>query len=74
MLQYVADPCSDDYTYAYLNRPDVQKALHANVTKLDYVWRSCRYIYSAPSFLLDTHTRESAHTATDTETDTLLDT
>ncbi|KAH9774352.1 serine carboxypeptidase-like 40 [Citrus sinensis] len=27
------DPCSDYYVYAYLNRPDVQQALHANVTK-----------------------------------------
>ncbi|RVX00406.1 Serine carboxypeptidase-like 40 [Vitis vinifera] len=32
------DPCSDYYVYAYLNRADVQKALHANVTKLKYDW------------------------------------
>ncbi|OMO69707.1 Peptidase S10, serine carboxypeptidase, partial [Corchorus capsularis] len=24
------DPCSDNYVYAYLNRADVQEALHAN--------------------------------------------
>ncbi|CAA2970134.1 serine carboxypeptidase-like 40, partial [Olea europaea subsp. europaea] len=35
------DPCSDDYVYMYLNRPDVQEALHANVTKLHYNWQSC---------------------------------
>ncbi|CAK9147525.1 unnamed protein product [Ilex paraguariensis] len=35
------DPCSDNYVYAYLNRPDVQKALHANVTKLNYDWEPC---------------------------------
>ncbi|KAG6792862.1 hypothetical protein POTOM_002022 [Populus tomentosa] len=32
------DPCSDYYVYAYLNRPDVQEAMHANVTKLTYDW------------------------------------
>ncbi|GAA0175326.1 serine protease [Lithospermum erythrorhizon] len=37
----VFDPCSDYYVYAYLNRPDVQNALHANVTKLDYDWHPC---------------------------------
>ncbi|KAL1559579.1 Serine carboxypeptidase-like 40, variant 2 [Salvia divinorum] len=35
------DPCSDYYVYAYLNRPDVQKALHANVTKMSYDWEPC---------------------------------
>uniref|UniRef100_A0A5B7A9P3 Carboxypeptidase n=1 Tax=Davidia involucrata TaxID=16924 RepID=A0A5B7A9P3_DAVIN len=35
------DPCSDYYVYAYLNWPDVQKALHANVTKLKYDWEPC---------------------------------
>ncbi|KAK2968265.1 hypothetical protein RJ640_027654, partial [Escallonia rubra] len=35
------DPCSDYYVYAYLNRHDVQMALHANVTKLDHDWEPC---------------------------------
>nr|DAD42467.1 TPA_asm: hypothetical protein HUJ06_000697 [Nelumbo nucifera] len=35
------DPCTDYYVYAYLNRPDVQNALHANVTKLKYDWQPC---------------------------------
>ncbi|XP_024464344.1 serine carboxypeptidase-like 40 isoform X2 [Populus trichocarpa] len=35
------DPCSDSYVLAYLNRPDVQEAMHANVTKLAYDWQPC---------------------------------
>ena len=40
-LQVVIDPCSEYYVYAYLNREDVQEALHANVTKLKYDWEPC---------------------------------
>ncbi|KAK4379735.1 hypothetical protein RND71_001597 [Anisodus tanguticus] len=39
--QQVFDPCSDDYVIAYMNRLDVQKALHANVTKIKYNWQPC---------------------------------
>nr|XP_023897133.1 serine carboxypeptidase-like 40 [Quercus suber] len=35
------DPCSTNYMYVYLNRPDVQEALHANVTKLTHDWELC---------------------------------
>ncbi|KAK9663830.1 hypothetical protein RND81_14G001200 [Saponaria officinalis] len=35
------DPCASDYTEIYLNRPDVQAALHANVTKIPYRWTHC---------------------------------
>lgn len=35
------DPCSEHYVEAYMNRPDVQEALHANVTRLPYPWQSC---------------------------------
>ncbi|XWS39587.1 hypothetical protein CRYUN_Cryun18bG0068100 [Craigia yunnanensis] len=38
------DPCSTDYTEIYLNRPDVQKALHANVTKMSYPWAHCSVV------------------------------
>jgi len=37
------DPCASDYTEAYLNIPEVQKALHANVTKIPYPWTHCRF-------------------------------
>ncbi|KAE9616258.1 putative carboxypeptidase D [Lupinus albus] len=42
----VNDPCTDDYVKAYLNRGDVQEALHANVTKLKYTWELCSSIIS----------------------------
>ncbi|XP_050211068.1 serine carboxypeptidase-like 40 [Mercurialis annua] len=35
------DPCSDNYVYAYMNRADVQLALHANVTRLNFTWNLC---------------------------------
>ncbi|WJX95465.1 hypothetical protein P8452_76783 [Trifolium repens] len=35
------DPCASDYTAAYLNRQEVQKALHANVTNIPYPWSHC---------------------------------
>lgn len=35
------DPCNDYYVYAYMNRADVQLALHANVTKLNFAWDLC---------------------------------
>ncbi|XP_042423173.1 serine carboxypeptidase II-3-like [Zingiber officinale] len=35
------DPCTSNYVEAYLNNPKVQKALHANVTKLNYTWSGC---------------------------------
>ncbi|KAL3591714.1 hypothetical protein D5086_010354 [Populus alba] len=35
------DPCASDYTEIYMNRPAVQAALHANVTKIPYPWTHC---------------------------------
>lgn len=35
------DPCSDNYVHAYLNRREVQEALHANVTRLLHDWEAC---------------------------------
>ncbi|XP_057503735.1 serine carboxypeptidase 1-like [Actinidia eriantha] len=35
------DPCSGNYVNFYLNIPQVQKALHANVTGLPYPWQIC---------------------------------
>ncbi|KAI3516898.1 hypothetical protein L1887_16036 [Cichorium endivia] len=35
------DPCQSEYTDSYLNRKDVQAALHANTTKIPYPWSHC---------------------------------
>ncbi|XP_024037450.1 serine carboxypeptidase-like 25 isoform X3 [Citrus clementina] len=35
------DPCTEKYAEIYYNRPDVQKALHANKTKIPYKWTAC---------------------------------
>lgn len=35
------DPCTAEYAEVYFNRPDVQAALHANVTKIGYNWTHC---------------------------------
>ncbi|XP_047937684.1 serine carboxypeptidase 1-like [Salvia hispanica] len=35
------DPCSDVYATTYLNSPQVQKALHANITALPGPWALC---------------------------------
>ncbi|KAL5582164.1 hypothetical protein UlMin_014606 [Ulmus minor] len=35
------DPCTEKYAEIYYNRPDVQKALHANATKIPYIWTAC---------------------------------
>jgi len=41
------DPCSDYYVHFYLNQPDVQRALHANVTKLTHDWEACSDVISS---------------------------
>ncbi|KZV29254.1 serine carboxypeptidase II-3-like [Dorcoceras hygrometricum] len=35
------DPCSGNYVSVYLNTPEVQKALHANVTGISGPWGDC---------------------------------
>ncbi|KAF8407431.1 hypothetical protein HHK36_006564 [Tetracentron sinense] len=35
------DPCLQNYATTYFNRPDVQEALHANVTKIPRPWSLC---------------------------------
>ncbi|KAH7415987.1 hypothetical protein KP509_14G069900 [Ceratopteris richardii] len=35
------DPCLENYAEVYFNRPDVQKALHANTTGISYNWTAC---------------------------------
>ncbi|KAL2509769.1 Serine carboxypeptidase-like 34 [Forsythia ovata] len=50
------DPCLSDYTEIYMNRPDVQKALHANITRIPYPWTHCSnnitFWSDAPSSIL----------------------
>lgn len=40
------DPCTENYAEKYYNRPDVQKALHANTTRIPYKWTACRFFFS----------------------------
>ncbi|KAI3846218.1 hypothetical protein MKW92_031860 [Papaver armeniacum] len=35
------DPCSQNHATTYFNRPDVQEALHANVTNISRSWSLC---------------------------------
>lgn len=35
------DPCTEKYAEIYYNRQDVQRALHANTTKIPYRWTAC---------------------------------
>uniref|UniRef100_A0A0D9ZWH6 Carboxypeptidase n=1 Tax=Oryza glumipatula TaxID=40148 RepID=A0A0D9ZWH6_9ORYZ len=35
------DPCTERYSTEYYNRPEVQRALHANVTGINYTWATC---------------------------------
>ncbi|GAB4828678.1 Serine carboxypeptidase-like 25 [Ancistrocladus abbreviatus] len=35
------DPCTEKHAEVYYNRADVQKALHANATKIPYKWTAC---------------------------------
>ncbi|PIA38591.1 hypothetical protein AQUCO_02700064v1 [Aquilegia coerulea] len=35
------DPCTERHSKVYFNRPEVQKALHANVTGISYSWETC---------------------------------
>ncbi|KAG0498920.1 hypothetical protein HPP92_003611 [Vanilla planifolia] len=35
------DPCTENYATVYYNTPNVQRALHANTTGLNYTWQTC---------------------------------
>ncbi|KAK2992953.1 hypothetical protein RJ640_007335 [Escallonia rubra] len=35
------DPCTENYAEKYYNRPDVQRAMHANSTGIPYKWTAC---------------------------------
>lgn len=36
------DPCTENYAEIYYNRPEVQRAMHANHTVIPYKWTACR--------------------------------
>ncbi|KAL5711404.1 Serine carboxypeptidase-like 27 [Ranunculus cassubicifolius] len=38
------DPCTERHSKVYFNRPEVQKALHANITGIPYTWDTCSNI------------------------------
>ncbi|KAJ9684572.1 hypothetical protein PVL29_016845 [Vitis rotundifolia] len=38
------DPCTERYSEVYFNLPEVQTALHANVTQISYPWSTCSNI------------------------------
>nr|XP_023897455.1 serine carboxypeptidase-like 35 [Quercus suber] len=48
------DPCTEDYVEKYFNREDVQRALHANVTKLPYPYTTCSGVISGWNDSADT--------------------
>ncbi|XP_074366226.1 serine carboxypeptidase-like 27 [Apium graveolens] len=35
------DPCTERHSEVYFNIPEVQKAFHANITKIPYPWKTC---------------------------------
>ncbi|KAK9168904.1 hypothetical protein Syun_001044 [Stephania yunnanensis] len=35
------DPCTERYSKVYFNLPEVQRAMHANVTGIPYAWDTC---------------------------------
>uniref|UniRef100_A0A9I9DTS0 Carboxypeptidase n=1 Tax=Cucumis melo TaxID=3656 RepID=A0A9I9DTS0_CUCME len=52
------DPCTEAYANKFFNREDVQRALHANVTKLSYPYTPCSGVIQrwtdSPSSILPT--------------------
>ncbi|XP_028784511.1 serine carboxypeptidase-like 40 [Neltuma alba] len=42
----VLDACNEYYVIAYMNKEEVQEALHANVTKVKYEWAPCSDVIS----------------------------
>lgn len=39
------DTCTERHSTVYYNRPEVQRALHANVTGINYTWATCRCVH-----------------------------
>jgi len=54
------DPCINNHVSTYLNTPEVQKELHANVTHLDHMWTHCSNVLhwtDSPSTVLPIYRR-----------------
>ena len=51
--RYGYDPCTENYAEKYYNQPEVQKAMHANVTGIPYRWTACRYLSLFPISLYE---------------------
>ncbi|VFQ63865.1 unnamed protein product [Cuscuta campestris] len=58
----IGDPCLPDYTKVYLNRPEVQKALHINKTHLPYSWDECIGGLKSDGPLKDPYATKNFHT------------
>ncbi|KAG0496355.1 hypothetical protein HPP92_001046 [Vanilla planifolia] len=43
------DPCIGNYATVYFNNPEVQRALHANITGLNYTWELCSPVITTSS-------------------------
>ncbi|CAH2061311.1 unnamed protein product [Thlaspi arvense] len=41
LVEEEEDPCTESYAEIYYNRPDVQRAMHANLTAIPYKWTAC---------------------------------
>jgi serine carboxypeptidase-like clade 2 len=48
------DPCTESHSTVYYNRPDVQRARHANVTGINYTWVTCRFVPTLMAKLMHT--------------------
>jgi len=49
------DPCTENYAEIYYNRPEVQRAMHANHTAIPYKWTACRYSHCSSTLKLLNH-------------------
>jgi serine carboxypeptidase-like clade 2 len=49
------DPCTVSHSTVYYNRPEVQRALHANLTGINYPWATCRFVRGVHVWLFQLH-------------------
>ena len=51
-LSRAYDPCTERYSNIYYNLPEVQMALHANTTGIQYPWKTCRFLLLTETYTL----------------------